>query len=339
MEWQYAVDGLSQQPVQPVYTLVGTEAYLARAFVDRLAETVAANCEVHRFWLDEAGLEAALLDLQSLSLFGDKALTVLEQATSLSSDSKTKIDLSALEAYLAQPAADRTLVIIVPAEKMDERRKVAKLLKKYPVVNCNTPADAAAVQLLEQMARDLALRPEPGAFAEVWRRSRSITAAANELVKLKSYIEEQGIMTVADVQELITPAPEDNVFAWIDGVMHGRLQQAVGAVADLEHAGYDTFSLFALLQRQLRLLWYAKVGSSRGMSPPDIAKTAGAHPYAVKVALGQVRSLSLQQIERLIVTVADAEFEVKSGRMDPDHALTWVLVACSQSTRRGKRAI
>lgn len=339
IDWSYALDALAAQPVQPVYALVGTEAYLARTFVDAVAKTVAADCEVHRFWLDEAGLENALLDLQSLSLFGDASLTVLEQATALSTEAKGKIDLSALEAYLADPAGGRTLVILVPAEKLDERRKIAKLLKKYPIVNCNTPTEANALKLLEQMADKLGLTTEKGALAEVWRRVRSITGAVNELSKLKSFVEADEPVTVEAVRQLIVPAPEDNVFAWIDGVMHGRLQQAMHALTDLEHAGYDPFALFALLQRQLRLLWYAKYGSSRNINPPDIAKLAGAHPYAVKVALGQVRDLKIKQIESLIVTVSDAEYEIKRGKMDPGHALTWVLVACSQSTRPGKRAI
>jgi DNA polymerase III subunit delta len=307
--------------------------------VGGVAQTIGPATEVHRFWLDEAGLESALLDLQSISLFGDQSITVLENAVALSTESKGKFDLSALEAYVTDPAPDRTLIVVVAAEKLDERRKIAKLLKKYPVVNCGVPPETTAISLLERIANDLGLQTVGDAMPELWRRVRSITAAYSELQKLKSFLDLNQPITKDDVQQLTVPAPEDNVFAWVDGVVHGRLQQSVEAIADLQHAGYDAFSLLAMLQRQLRLLWYAKVYGGRGMSPQDTAKLAGAHPYAMKVAMGQVRGLTTERIESLILTVSDAEYEIKRGKMDPGHALSWVMVACSGSTKQGTRAI
>lgn len=335
IEWNKAMDAIVQKPHHGVYTLVGTEFTLMNGFVKALQERMQLqseqSVEIHRFFYEETGLEGALAQCQTLSLFAAESVVILDNCTALSTQAKGKHDLSPLEEYLSAPADEHVLVITVQAEKLDERKKAAKVLKKFPIINCNTPKEADAQQLLSELAKARALTVHPAAMAEIWRRTQSVTIAERELDKLAAYSD--GTVTMSEVEEL-TPLPvEDNVFRWIEGVIAGKLSRSFQALQEIQQSGYDGFALFSLMARQLRLMWYAKVLGERGVSQQEIAKQAKAHPYAVRMAGQQAKFMSAQRIEQLLCIIADTEFMVKSGRQDVAQALDWIVLSCADTSR------
>jgi DNA polymerase-3 subunit delta len=332
LDWTKAMDSLRPgNRVDPVHVLVGTDYVLARWYVDALKVGVESGSgmpvEVQRFRFEDEGCSGAVQACQTLSLFAETELVVLENCTALLASGKAKHDVQELERYLESPVDGNVLVITVYGDKLDERKKLTKLAKAHRVVDCNAPKPAAAMQVLRDYAEKRRMQIQTDALQELWRRTQSISAAVTELDKLHTYTGGEPIDLRA-VQELVSSPLEDNVFTWIDGVVKGNAAQSFRVLADLQQSGHDTFALYALIGRQLRLLWYAKVLGGKGYSQQQIASRAGAHPYAVKVATEQARYLSQRQIERLLTVLADAEFAVKSGRRDAVQALEWVVMTC-----------
>lgn len=366
MEYKQAVASLQSKRLQPVYTLVGSEITLIESLIetvrDALGHQFGEPVEFSRFHYDESGCDGAVAQCQTVSLFSEESVVLLSDCTALTSQAKGKQDLAALDSYVQAPNPSRVLIITSYADKLDERKKTVKLLKKFPIVNCNSPAEGESIQFIQKFAERKGLVLHPDAAADLWRRTHSLTVCQRELEKLQDYCTEfpagevgalsgdtfdiirpdndNGAggsatavktrpVTLSDVAELTPIAGEDNVFRWVEGVVMGNAYASFEALKSLQISGYDVFSLFSLLARQLRLMWYTKtLGQSRS-SQQDLARRLGAHPYAIKMASQQARHLSVGKIEKLLCIIADSEFAVKSGRRDPNQMLDWIVLSCA----------
>jgi DNA polymerase-3 subunit delta len=327
-----ALKRLRTEPVRPLYVLYGGEYGLIRRFITVLQEQVEEETgtavELQRFDFEEDGPDPALMACQSVGLFAARSVVWLRNCSALTSSAKVRHDTASLEEYVEHPYEGHTLVLSVSADKLDERKRLVKAAKRQVVVPCTTPSDGPALDWLRSVTQELDMRVEDGALSELWRRTPSLTAAETELQKLACYAPNRAI-TVEDVREVVTPPLEDNVFDWIDAVVSGDAAKAFRILDDVIRAGNDPLGLLALIARQFRLMWYARVLGARSVPTAKIAGRVGAHPYAIQVAARQSKRLPVERLEDLLTVVADAEFAIKSGKRDVRHALDWVVVRCA----------
>jgi DNA polymerase-3 subunit delta len=335
MSWADELQALEHKGLSPVYLLVGTELALVQTFIDAVRLRANTNqsddvVEVNRFRYEEEGCAGAVFACQSVSLFYSSPIVILENCVAMTTQPKVKYSTDELEKYLSDPIEGRVLVITVVAEKIDVRKKIVKLAKKFPVIDCNVPKADEGVSMLLSRAQADGIQINRDAVEELWRRAGSVTSATLELQKLWLYT--NGVqIELSDVAQVVSLPLEDNVFAWIDGVVKGNLDRSFRALSDVLRSGHDGFGLLALIARQLRLMWYGKVFGQKGYSGQQIAAKAGAHPYAVRVAVEQSKGSSQGQLEALLLIVADAEYAIKSGKWDMNHALDYVILACSEA--------
>src|SRR5579875_1118684 len=120
LDWAKAKRALGSQPLQAVYTCVGTEWMLVEAFVravaEQLSREVGEPIQPVRFSFDDGGLDAALLACQSLSLFAARQLVVLTQVSAAAAaraagGRNPSSDAEALERYLEQPQPENVLIV------------------------------------------------------------------------------------------------------------------------------------------------------------------------------------------------------------------------------------
>ncbi len=334
MDFSEAVLHIESQTLSPVYVLVGTEIMLKQMFLEALNNRLSGSSQsinIMRYRYEEEGANNALFECRTLSFFTDQAVVVLENCTALTAGGKAKFDTSELEEYLTNPVPNKYFVITVDADKLDERKKIVKLAKKHQVVVCTKPKDEDAMRILRVITKKDGIEISKEALEKLWRRSVSIASCRTDLLKLWTYTNHAPIEN-HDVDELVTPKLEDNVFDWLNSVVKGDIGIAFKVLEDVRHAGYDVFALLAMIARQLRLMWYAKVFSRMGYTQQQIATRVSAHPYAIKVAIEQSRVFSIRRLEQLIVKVADAEFDVKSGKRDMEQTLSLIVAECAVTT-------
>ncbi|WP_367306206.1 DNA polymerase III subunit delta [Alicyclobacillus acidocaldarius] len=330
-----AVDHVTQAGPASVYLLYGSEIGLFDWFCDELIRNHQVSSML-RFDYQEDGFEPAEMELCSYSLFGERPLVYVRNATAFTPDGRSGPDADRLAAYLEQPVPGRTLVLSVPSDKLDERRRVTKLAKRHAVIACPVPSrDRDAMVRLERLARSKAVVIDKDALAELWRRTQSLTLAMNEFDKLRAYAG-GGPITRDHVLELVPMQAEDSVFTWIDWAVQGQVASVFEALDGLARQGYDAFSLIALLARQVRLMAFAKGAANLEQR----AKELGVHPYALRTAARQSARFPERKLARLVRVLADAEWDVKRGRLAPEVALNLVLMelAHAASTTPRNRA-
>ncbi|WDL96322.1 DNA polymerase III subunit delta [Alicyclobacillus sp. ALC3] len=339
-----AREAVGRHGAAPVYVLFGTEPYLMKSFIAAVARQLggddSAAVDINHHSFEDEGCQPAVAGCQTVSLFASASVEVLDNCTALLSSTKAKqdkADTAVLEEYIVNPMPGHVLVVTAYGEKLDERKKLVKTVRGHAtVVDCNTPNEAAAEKILKDLIAGRKISVSAGVLTDLYKRSGTLSMAVSDLEKVATYAGGRTV-TMEDVAEVVTALPEDNIFAWIDLVLRGRADEAIGRLDDLLLAGNDIFAILALLARQWRLVARAKEGAAKREAQRDTAARLGVHPYALKVASEQGERLSLQVAEDMLLLVADAEWALKTGRREPRQTLEWLVLVFASVRGPGRR--
>ena len=141
MEFEKQLNRIKKGQVSLVYLVQGKEPYLQelarKVFLDTIVAPEDQDLNVGRFNMDEVSVQTAVQDAESVPFFGDRRLVMIDNPTFLTGEKEKKsIDhqLDRLQAYLENPMDSSVMVFFAPYEKLDQRKKIVKQLKKVAVL-------------------------------------------------------------------------------------------------------------------------------------------------------------------------------------------------------------
>lgn len=153
---------------------------------------------------------------------------------------------------------------------------------------------------------------------DLWRLS-------NEIAKLATYGKGHTLMR-GDVEELVEPVVEPEIFATIDAISARNKKQALALLAEHEKQGDPPLRILSTLGFQFRALMSVKEMADRKFPYNDIVKRTKLHPYVVKKAWEAAKNFSLEELKRGLRRIFDIELGVKTGSMEPSRALSWFVL-------------
>lgn len=327
MNLQEALKQIRQKQFQPIYLVQGTETYLAELFktelTNQLIQSEDDQFNYATFDMEEQSLAEAIEEAETIPFFGDYRLVFIENPYFLTAEKKNTgldHDLASLIRYLEQPSPSTILVLSANYQKLDERKKITKALKKQAtVVNVQPMAENEIRQYLHQTIQSEGYEIQPDAFELLLQRTNyQLTTLMGEIQKLFLYAAESKIITVTSVKELVPKSLEHNVFDLTNEVIAGHSEIAIQLYEDLLLQGEETIKLNAILLTQIRLFLQTKILSNLGYQQANIAETLKVHPYRVKLALQQVRIFDLQRLEAIYDELVENDYRMKTGQMDKE---------------------
>lgn len=236
---------LSTGRLEAVYLLLGEDEAGKTALVSRFIETVEPDLRpfnVDRFHGGEVSVAEILDAARTVPLMTPRRVVVVLRAERVlvpkRETEQTARELAALEAYLDDPAPETVLVL--DAQRIDERRRVAKqLLARAVVVRCDGLID-----------RHQAERWIRAAVAEASRRIESQAVrllaerAGTDLVRLRRdvervllYVGERRTVTVEDVLDVTGPGEASDDWAVARAIERGDAATALRELALALDAG------------------------------------------------------------------------------------------------------
>ena len=224
----------------------------------------------------------------------------------------------ALLDYLTNPADYSVIVFMVGQEKLDERKKVVKAVKKSGVALSFMPLGGEdLLRWVDKQVKksDCTLR-EGAAEAIVRNAGTSLQALSGEIEKLCLYAGAGGVIDVATVDMLVARSTEQNVFALVEDIANLRLDKALGIYYELLKRREEPIKIAALITRQFRIILQVKTLSTQSYSQRQIASQIGLHPYAVKIAGEQARKFETARLEGILNHLANLDYQMKTGAVD-----------------------
>ncbi|MBT2677428.1 DNA polymerase III subunit delta [Bacillus sp. ISL-35] len=325
---------INKKQVDPVYLLYGTEAFLInetkQLLVDNVLDEEEKDFNFSVYDLEETPIEAALEDAETFPFMGEKRLVILQNPMFLTSEkSKGMIEhnLAKLEDYLSQPAPYSIVVFSAPYEKLDERKKITKELKRRATVVEAKKLNEHEIKAWVKERAEL-----HGSVIENDAIELLLTLAGTNLFMLTSEIDKLALYAGDNqpiskdiVDRLTARSLEQNIFSLVDKVVHRNVEAALRIYYDLLKQNEEPIKILAVITGQFRLIYQVKELARKGYGQQQIAGTLKIHPFRVKLAAGQAGAFSDEELTRIIKLLADADYQMKTGGMKKEMLIEMIL--------------
>lgn len=220
--------------------------------------------------------------------------------------------------FLEKYDGENFIIFEVYQNKLDERKKITKTLKK-------TSKLAKVEQMSEQEIKNWIKNKLHENFKDIKQDALDLfieltginfNIVSQELEKIILFLGERTTINKKDVEEIINRSLEQNVFLLTEYIQKGKKYKAIQLIKDLIVMKEEPIKLLALITSNYRLYYQCKILSRKGYSGQQIAKTINVHPYRVKLALNQVKHYQLTHLLNIIDQCAETDYKLKSSYMD-----------------------
>lgn len=317
---------LSQHSLPSVLLFEGEEEQLKQEALSLLRRTLlpAGMESLNETILENPETDRLIADAETQPFMADRRIVIVRDFSALSGRSEAD---DKLIAWLPS-VPETTVLLFYCTGKPDGRKKLYNTVKKHGGVVTFTPLRGA----------DL-VRFVTGAFKEAGKECDERTAEyliftvgddagilRTEIAKLVSYAGDRPSVLSSDVSALATPSTECTVFQMVDAVVTGQKSRAFTLLRNQLLNGTDRISILAMLLRQYRLLQHIKIMQYEKRGGDFIRSALGVPSFAVEQYLRQASGYTGGQIKKAVSICFDAEYAVKSGRIQQEGSVESVVI-------------
>lgn len=318
---------LNNKNFSPLNIIYGTETFLIektkKLFIENALKQEEMEFNFSIVDLDEISVEAAIEEMESFPFLGERRVVFLTNAFFFTAEKrKEKVDhnLEKLLNYITNPASFTVAVFIVPAAKLDERKKITKeILKSASVLDAKPLREIDLINWVKDMAFQNKLSFHPKTIERlIFLTGGNITLLASEIEKLSLFIQPGDVVTDEVLELVVAKSLDQNVFTLIDKLMKRQKDAAIKIYHDLLVQKEEPIRILAAIARQYRILSHVKYLSGEGYSENAIASKIKENPYPVKLAKQMIHNFSLEYLAKALHELAEIDYKMKTGRGDKE---------------------
>lgn len=314
-------EDINKKKIAPIYVLYGKEEYFINETKQLLIKNVLdgeTDFNLSTYDLEETPIEVAIEDAETLPFMGEKRLIFLNNPYFLTAEkTKEKVEhhLKKLEQYIKEPPPYSVIVFSCPYEKLDERKKITKELKRNAVVlEAKKLNDRELKIWLEKRAQKNGVSISEEALEHMIALAGDhLFLLVSELDKLSLYVDKGETIDLEMVRLLVARTLEQNIFELVDKIIDRKIEEALRIYYDLLKQNEEPIKILSIIAMQFRLIYQVKELMRRGYGQQQIAKMLKVHPYRVKVAAGQGKKFSDEELVKVMKLLAEADYQSKSG--------------------------
>ncbi len=292
-----------------LYLLCG-DIYQIEQKLNELLIEFKVNDNISKYELDAYNYKDVLEDADTYTLFDDKKVIIVKNASIFTSTNKT-IDLEPFENYFNNPNPN-TYLVFITTDKLDERRKVTKLIRKvgYVYEYSDMDIDSYIKDSLKEYKID------DDAVLEFTKLvGTDILNVSNEIDKLKLY-KSDDIITLNDILNVTTKNVDIDLFKLMDAIIDNDKEKSLTYYNNMLKYNVEPIQIIIALANKYRLMYQVKTLKKLGYTDNDIAKELKQNPKYIfvlnKLGYKYTDKYLLNELKKL----ADLDYNIKSGKMD-----------------------
>lgn len=299
-----------------VYLLYGTKEFQINEEIKKICKNI-DEMNISRYDLTNDLLSLAIEDAQTLSLFEDKKVVIIENADMFTGS--TSKDSEIVQKYLDNINENTTLIFIVHNDKLDTRKKITKLIKeKGKVLEYNDELDT--ISLVRKLFKGYNIDYKTiNLFID--RIGNNPLIIQNEINKIKIYKGNDKNITDEDILNLTIKLIEIDIFKLIDYIVKKDKEKALELYYEMLKMNEEPIKIVVILANQFRIIYQAKELFKKGYSEKDIASILKIHPYRVKLAIQNGRNYTSKTLLKYLNDLANIDIGIKTGTLNKDLAL------------------
>ena len=303
-----------------VYLLYGTNDFAIQKEIEKITKDF-DKMNISKHDLTEDDIKDVISDAETFSMFADNKVVIAENATIFTSSGNG--DLETLENYLAHINPNTILIFTVNEEKVDERKKITKKIKKdYKLISFNQ--NETPNSLVRNLLNGYNITSS-NINLLIDRVGTNPLILENEVNKIKLYKDDKTV-TKEDIINLTTKRPEIDIFKLIDDIVMKNKDEALEIYNEMLKVNEEPLKIVILLASQFRLMYQAKELAKKGYSEKNISEVLKVHPYRVKLALQKGKKYKAETLLNYLNALADIDIAIKTGKTDKNLALELFLL-------------
>lgn len=306
-----------------LYLLNTQENFLINKEKDKIIkENNIDEINVNEYDLEETSIKDIIDDCSTYSLFNEKKVVVVNNSYLFTSKKSKEEDLKILEDYLNNYNPD-TILIFTLNDKLDERKKVTKLIRKVGKVLELDIKDIKSI--VKEMFEPYKIENNLITLF-IDRVGNDLTLINNEINKIKIYKDKDLEITKEDIISLTTENIEANIFLLIDSIINKNKKEALLIYNKLIDLNEEPIAIIIALANKIRSIYQTKELYKKGYKESDIASILGVKPgylYYLKDSLNKYESYKLSN---LLEQLADLDYGIKKGTISKKQALELFII-------------
>ena len=223
-----------------------------------------------------------------------------------------------LAEYLDDPSD--TACVVMTADKLDGRAKLAKTAKKKGYLIDAKPLRGQELREFiraEATAREHNIAPQ--AIETLLDAVGDDLAAIDDAMERLSLFVGAGQRIDADaVMRCVTRIRVESIWSLVDAIGLKDRRKGVAAAQSLLDDREPPLRLLAMVARQLRIVARMREALSEGLRPQEAAKRAGAPPFKASDLTESARRFTADSLGRAFALIAETDRALKGSKRPPD---------------------
>lgn len=296
-----------------IYALYGTENVLIKEFINNIKsrENIVS---VINYNFEDTSFNEILEDACYNSLFDDKKLIIVYNSIFL----KSCFDCSLLEEYIKNINEFTFLVFVLYEDSINSKLKINKLLKEKCVLKeFNLLSNYKLESLISSSFKDDGYNISNNNINElITRCSGDYSLIVSEVEKLKLYKLDNKVINYEDISCVVSKNIENDIFLLTDAIGKKDTKKILDIYYDLCLYGNDETALIGLIGTEFRLYKQVRDLVNIGFNEKEISTNLGVHPYRIKLALSKINYFSKEEVEGILKSLYNLDYDIKSGFVD-----------------------
>ncbi len=311
-----------------IYILVGEDPSRMEYKLETIRQKEKCD-QSDRFDCRKAAKEEVENALETLSLFAEKTMVILENAAFLGAKNDTGLDLERIAGKALAGKDDKVIVFELPARKMDTRKKKVKELKEQAtVIDCMPLDEKSQPAEIRQMMKERNMQMEPKAFEWFCENAGfSSPSLASQLDKLALY---SSTLKLEDVRALTTVEPTHNVFKMTDALFARNRLKLLELYRIFRGQNMEPQAILGLLAGQIRFVYQVRVLMDQNLSKEQIMDRLNASSGRIWNTMRNASRFSAGQLLENLALLSHLDQAIKSGQMDKDTAFENFILQIGQ---------
>lgn len=307
--------------IYPVYVLKGVDEFLlssSYSLIYKYANIEMPELNLIKFTEGVIDCKDVIRAMDTMPVFSDKKLVYLDLRMSKKSELKNSKDL---DEYLKNP--NNRSVLVINLGDNDEVDVFDK--KNVTVVDCNRlDFSIVALKIKSSFAKKNKQIDDRAIKLLADYCICDLSKILLEIDKLASFVGGRMQVTSQDVEEIVTPSLEYQIFELTEALSKKNNKKVFVILNDMKAKKDEYRSLLSLIYSHFRRLFM--VSLNRNMDRFELSKMLGIKEYAVKMTLNQVDYFSKSSLKKINELCSKMDFELKQSNISIDNVINLIVL-------------
>lgn len=337
-----AIASAKRGELLPVYAIVGEERWFRERVVRALREAALGggipDFNEDKLTAGDATVEKVLGAVRTVPMMSPKRFVIVRQVDrweEKESAGDSGFPTDPLAEYAKNPVPSTCLVLV--ADKLDGRRKLASVAKKGGmVVDCAPIEKRALAGWITDVAKAKGHRISHET-AELLGElvGQDLSSLDDAVERLSLFVGKDAPIDEHALSECIHRVRADDSWALVDAVGQRNLARALSVLADAYDPRDRGLPLLGALAWSVRQLAKFQAALEGGAREDEAAKRAGVfQPFRARELATKARTIRPREVERWLLVLGETDLALKSSRRAADATLEDMLMSlCKRDAR------